>query len=797
MASWLRTACIAGLLSLAAELTGAEGGPAPDAAAASVRAPQAALTATPRGADSARFLAETALLPPPDDPAYSAVVGDLQVQWPVHMIGSLDGWGLFPGRYFAADDRPADAPIVAIIDTGIDPTHPDFVGAGGASTDVAAGGQLMLSAARTFLPDSPQGSAGAVDEHGRGTHLAGIVAAATNNGTTAGSGIAGIAYHARLLPIKVTNETGTSTHAAIAAAVRYAADAGALVIVIGLQGPTWSQALQDAVDYAWDRGCLLVAPAGDAGDGMPMFPGACPHVLAVAAVTSEGAIAGYSSRGDYVGLAAPGGDDAAPVYSTLPTYACTLRSDLGAVPYGWLYGTGVAAAHVAAAAALRAGADGIRPDGGRGNRALWRALQQTALRIGAAPVDWNHTQGYGMVRLPSLLAGQRRTAATGSITGRVLVSGIARPGAEVTAVPAAGGDPVRVETCWPAGAFRIANLPAGCYRVTAEADGSVGVWQDLVVEAGCDAPGVDFWLGDAPAGASLASASIPAAAVRGRSVQLRLTFANTGQSVWAKRAGYCLRQVPTQNALAPERVYVDLTPDEQIAPGSAREFSFTLPVPDACGFFDVGWQMHQEGGAGAFGPVAAATISVTSFLDVPADYWALDAIEAVKAAGIVSGYPGDLYYPQRVVSRDQMAVYISRGLAGGDGAVPDGPQTPTFPDVQPGSWAYKYIEYAHAAGIVQGYPDGLYHPGELIDRGQMAVFIARAMAGGEEGLASYVPASDPAFPDVPPDFWCYRYVQFARERGVTLGYPDGLYHPEYVCSRDQIAVYVARAFGLL
>jgi hypothetical protein len=204
--------------------------------------------------------------------------------------------------------------------------------------------------------------------------------------------------------------------------------------------------------------------------------------------------------------------------------------------------------------------------------------------------------------------------------------------------------------------------------------------------------------------------------------------------------------------------------------------------------------MQQDGGTGEFGPVARGTISVTSFLDVRADHWALWAIEAVKAAGVVAGYPGDLYHPEWAVSRDQMAVYLSRALAGGDDGVPEGPESPHFPDVPADHWAYKYVEYAYAHGVVQGYWDG-YHPSDAVDRGQMAVFIARAMCGGE-GAVPDPDCTEPVFPDVPCDFWARKYVQYIKSASVTGGYPDGLYHPEYICTRDQMAVYIARAFDL-
>ncbi len=186
------------------------------------------------------------------------------------------------------------------------------------------------------------------------------------------------------------------------------------------------------------------------------------------------------------------------------------------------------------------------------------------------------------------------------------------------------------------------------------------------------------------------------------------------------------------------------------------------------------------------------------FCDIRGEHWAFEEIEACYQAGVVAGYPNGHYYARWTVTRDQMAVYIARALAGGDENIPPGGRPGSFFDVRPHHWAFDHIEYCVDKGVVVGYGLRLYNPEYEVTRDEMAAYMARALVApeGDAGLADYIPADPRNFPDVASDSWAYRHIEYCVEKGVVEGYEDGHYHPEYVVTRDQMAVYISRAFGL-
>ena len=221
---------------------------------------------------------------------------------------------------------------IAVIDTGVDLGHPDLSSKLVAGYDFANG------------DNDPQ------DDEGHGTHVAGIAAAATNNNV----GVAGVAWGAHLMPVKVLDSSGSGYTSDIAQGITWAVDHGARILNLSLGGPGYSSTLADAVAYAYTRNALVIAAAGNEYlTGNPTsYPAAYPNVLAVAATTDQDGHASYSNTGFYVDVSAPGGDptsssDANPGHWIYSTYwRGSGFSYVGAA------GTSMAAPHVAGLAAL-------------------------------------------------------------------------------------------------------------------------------------------------------------------------------------------------------------------------------------------------------------------------------------------------------------------------------------------------------------------------------------------------------------------------------------------------------------
>jgi serine protease len=271
----------------------------------------------------------------PNDPLYSK-------QWNLRNINIESAWESSKGKGIT----------VAVIDTGI--TAVDDL----ANTKFVKG--------YDFVNDREQ----AFDDNGHGTHVAGTIAQSTNNQF----GVAGIAYEANLMPLKVLASWGGGTVADIAEAIKFAADNGADVINMSLGGGGESSIMKEAIEYAYKKGVVIIAAAGNSGSNAAGYPARYPHVIGVAATDSASAKAPYSNYGAGVDIAAPGGAIAGEDRSG-GILQNTIDPKTNASVFSSFQGTSMAAPHVAGVAAL------IKASGVKKPEDVLSILQQSARKV--------------------------------------------------------------------------------------------------------------------------------------------------------------------------------------------------------------------------------------------------------------------------------------------------------------------------------------------------------------------------------------------------------------------------------
>ncbi len=251
----------------------------------------------------------------PNDPKWSS-------QWGLRKVEANYAWNTTTG---------SSSVLVAIVDTGIDYTHPDL-----ASNYVPLGRNWVNRGSPSYVDDP-------LDDCGHGTHCAGIVAAVLNNTV----GIAGLAQ-VHIMAEKVLTYDGIGYEDWLANGIIHAADENASIISMSWGGYIDSELIRDAIKYAYSHGALLIAAAGNSNLNARSYPAGYDEVVAVAATDQNDGKAEFSNYGDWIELSAPGVD----IYSTMPTYHVYLN-DLGySANYTSLSGTSMACPFVAGVAAL-------------------------------------------------------------------------------------------------------------------------------------------------------------------------------------------------------------------------------------------------------------------------------------------------------------------------------------------------------------------------------------------------------------------------------------------------------------
>ncbi|MDY7019372.1 MAG: S8 family serine peptidase [Chloroflexota bacterium] len=256
---------------------------------------------------------------------YSSSDGYLPQMWGINKIEAPQAWQITKGHRSV---------VVAVLDTGIDKNNNNL--------------SHKLVDETNFTNSSTNND---IYEHG--THMAGTIAT--------------IAPECQLLNVKVIEDSGKCESLVVASGIMWAVEHGALVINVSLSTKA-SPELEEAVNYAWNQGALVVAAAGNEGTSMPLYPAYYTNCLAVAATNEKDSLALLSSNGDWVDVAAPGFN----IYSELPQNR-----------YGYKSGTSSAAAHVSGVATLAFSIANDTNDNGLINDEVRQAIEDSCSPISA------------------------------------------------------------------------------------------------------------------------------------------------------------------------------------------------------------------------------------------------------------------------------------------------------------------------------------------------------------------------------------------------------------------------------
>ncbi|HJP72605.1 MAG TPA: S8 family serine peptidase [Candidatus Limnocylindria bacterium] len=710
-----------------------------------------------------------------DEGSVAAVgVNDPQTggQYSLDRMRVRDAWSLSTGASNA----------IAVLDTGVQFNHPDLAG--------------RLLGGYDFV----NGDTDPSDDNGHGTWVSGIIAANANDGY----GIAGISWSDKILPVKIMNGEGTGSTANLLTAIRWSADQGAKVINMSVGGFPYSQAMQDAVNYAWGKGAVLVGAAGNNRMEENFYPASFDNVVSVSATQPEDEFSNWSSWGPKVDVSAPGSS-----VLTTNCYVCTYGEHNTWGSHTYISGTSFATPNVAGVVALmRArypsytpqqivdrlfatvddlGYPGYDVKYGRGRVNAYRAL-------GASVSGGATSTGDGLE--PNNTLSQGRWLALGSTT-RPSIYPAGDVDTFVVDVPRAGRLEVRVTGVVDSRDYpwNKSGLPVDPIIELYNASGGLltrvdNVWETQTELATLNVTGattvlvrVSNWYANGNRSAytivptyvdtvaPIASVTYPGAGATdvNRGVNPLATFNEPVSGV--SSSTMILRDL-SSGATVPASVSYD----------SSSRIARLIPAGPLVGMRQYRVELTsgiRDGGSNALTPTSQTfTTGNSQFVDTDGNQF-ITEINWLATAGITNGCGGERFCPGDPVLRDQMASFIARALG-----LPSS-STNWFSDDN-GNQHEPNINRIADAGVTLGCGGGLYCPAAAVSREQMASFLARAMALPTSSTDFFV--DDEQSPHEAD-------INRLAAAGVTLGCGGGNYCPSSSITRDQMAAFLYRAFS--
>ncbi len=671
--------------------------------------------------------------------------------------------------------------VIAVLDTGVQTNHPDLAG--------------RLVAGHDFVNDDSS----AADDNGHGTWVSGIIVAKANDGY----GIAGLSWTDKVMPVKIMDREGTGTSADLISGIRWAADHGADVINMSVGGFPYSKLVQDAVNYAWGKGVVLVGAAGNNRREETYYPASLDNVISVSATQPQDEFSNWSSWGPKVDVSAPGSS-----VLTTNCYACTYADHDSWGAHTYISGTSFATPNTAGVVALiRARYPSYTPS------QVVHRLRATADDLGYDGWDNRYGSGRinayravgGSVSQPSVPRGDGRESNNSLSSARkITIGAVTRPSIYPAGdvdwfavdVPRAGRIDIRVTGVVDSRAYPWNRSPipvdpivelfstSGTRLVHADSQSEGGTEVARRTVGGATRILVKIWNYYAngntatytvkpvyvDTAAPKATISYPAsgATAVSRIVKPRITFnepvTNIGTSSIRLRDMTTNKFVPATVRLDGSKRVVTIETG-RLARLRQYRVEATTAVTDIAG-------NHLATRTLLF------TTGLGSFVDADGNKHE-KAIEWILAEGITFGCSAERYCPNGLVTRGQMASFLARAL--------DLPSTGT--DYYADDEANKHessINRVAAAGITAGCDTRRYCPDGVVTRAQMASFLARAV--------DLTPTGHDYFTDDNSNKHEARINAIAAA-DITFGCTATTYCPNASVTRAQMASFLYRALG--
>ncbi|MYL49377.1 S8 family serine peptidase [Halobacillus litoralis] len=564
-------------------------------------------------------------------------------QWQFNPLNMSGVWGM----------RGSHDTVIAVLDTGVNADHPDLKG--------------KILPGYNFLDDTTDAS----DDHGHGTHIAGLITANANN-----EGIVGVNPAAKILPLKVAGQEGNVSFSASLEAIYYAIDQGVDVINMSYSSYQKMDSEREALYEAYKKGIVLVAAASNDDSSKPAYPASYRPVISVAATDEMDRPTSFSNYGDWIDLTAPGQN---------------LVSTHFEGGYAYNDGTSFSAPLVAGVASLV-----------KSHHPSWDpseiewAMQNAAKTF--TGVTWNMYEGFGIPDASLSINSQPYDSSAD-------ISDIYEDAYQMTSTDVSNRIGKPGDSDW----YTFEVKEDGETKISLDQlDDHMDLVGVLVNEEG-DRTIIDD---------------------EGKGEQESYTFtAEQGQyhfqvfeyyNHWSSKS-YKL------NVTTPNREYGPAAQTFPDVKGTWAESYINYLVEEELmvgypdGIFGFKDSITRASASVMIAKEMNLPLKESRFPDVSPDHWAAKYIGAMEEAGIFLGYDDGTFKPNRALSREEMASLVVRAYE------LTGDKENEFTDVQEGTWSYEPISILVSNDLVSGFPDGTFRPKKEINRAEFATLMARLL----------------------------------------------------------------------